>query len=175
MQGLALHIAPQIVTEQLKPPRVLDIGADRGVGRDEDVGQPPQCFGRRAAELVYIHIQRGRGDLPVLQSPNQGRLIDQLAPGDIDQTGARLHQPQLGRANELLGLGRPLGAQHDKVAVFKQARQVRRRQQLVHPLHVTLGVVADRRVASTRMPTALASRATSLPIPPRPMMPRVLS
>ena len=56
-----------------------------------------RAFTRR---LLREDVQCGAGQLPRLKGFQQGILIDELAPGHVDDTGARFHHGQLFFANQ---------------------------------------------------------------------------
>ena len=75
--------------------------------------------------------------LPAVQRLDQGGLVDQAAPGAVDDPDAGLHPRQRGGADQVAGLGRERRVQRDVVAAVPEV--VERRDALDAELRGPLG------------------------------------
>ncbi len=95
-----------------RPPDVR--GRRRPVRRQDHIVQLEQRIVERQ-RLDLEDIEAGAGDPPLAQRGRQRRLVDQLAPADVDEVRRRLHQRQLRRADQAAGrVGQP-AVQADEV------------------------------------------------------------
>ena len=70
-----------------------------------------------AGGFVDEHIQSGARQLLLLQRFQQGLIVNQLAPGHIDQARAGLHQRQPGAGNQVHRAGRQRRVQGDEIGL----------------------------------------------------------
>ena len=59
----------------------------------------------RGRRLGLLHVQAGAGDLSGLQGLDEGRLVDEGAPGGVDDAGRRLHLLKGLPVDDVPGLG----------------------------------------------------------------------
>ena len=70
--------------------------------------------------LAFEDVEAGGGDPPFAQRRRQGDVVDDAAASDVDQRRGRLHQRQLGGADEVMRLG---AVRHDDDQVVGLAQQ----------------------------------------------------
>ena len=97
--------------------------------RDEQIGRVPQRV-VRGQRFRGGHIQRGAGQLALLQHPDQGGLMDNAPARDDDEKGLRLQQGQFVRPDHPPRLGGDRDRHHHHVRLPQQRRHA------VHQLQV---------------------------------------
>src|SRR5579875_1671408 len=75
-------------------------------------------------ELADIDIEHGTAQLLAREGLGQRLLVDDLAARDIDQHASGLHQGEPPGIEQPVGFGRPLAADHDKIALPQEPVEV---------------------------------------------------
>ena len=91
------------------------------VGRGQQAGVVED--GQVAGGFVDEHIQGGAGQLLPFQRFQQGLIVNQLAPGHIDEARAGLHQRQAGAGNQVHRAGRQRRVQGHEIGLGQQFLQ----------------------------------------------------
>src|SRR5579883_2219884 len=125
-------------------------------------------------EFADIDIERRAAQMAARERLGQGRLVDNLAAGEVDEHAACLHAGEAVAVEQPGRLRRPLAADHDKIAFRQQAVEIPAAPIRLKPGGNCAGGGAWRRVPTTRMPSAAQSRPTSRPMPPTPTTQAVL-
>ncbi len=115
-QGPAVEVGAQVVAEDVDGAVPLLVADAGDVRRDQHAGIGPQLTPRRVLELADIDVEGGAAQVVAGQRVGQGLFIDDLAAGDIDQHGPRLHGGKALRVEQAGRLGRPLAADGDEIA-----------------------------------------------------------
>ena len=79
-------------------------GGDRGVRRDDDVGERGEGIVRRGG-LLPEHVEPRPAETAALQRLDQGRPVHDLGARDVDQHRARLHPAERGGVDHVFRLG----------------------------------------------------------------------
>src|ERR1700730_8612369 len=85
--------------------------------RDQYPAIGPQLRHRWPFEFADIDIERSAAQMIALHRVEKGVLVHDLASGDVDEHATLLHRGKPVLVEEPGGLGRPLAADHDEIAV----------------------------------------------------------
>src|SRR6516165_182930 len=91
-QWLAIEICAQILAEEIGGAVTILITARRDMRRDQYSGIGPEPRHRHVLEFTDIDIERRTAQMIALERVGEGLLVDDLAPGDVDEYAPRLHR-----------------------------------------------------------------------------------
>ena len=92
----------------------------------------------------------------LLQRPDQRLFVDDLSPGNVDQIGSRLHQPQFPFSKKKPRLRRDRNRHDDEVRLLEQSVDLLHCVAVIDPLALNWSSLG----ATTRMPSRLHRSAT---------------
>src|SRR5229473_4017939 len=91
--------------------------------------RPEPCH-RHVLEFTDINIESCAAQVIVLERLGEGPLVDDLAPGDVDDHAPRLHRGKAIRVEEAGCLRRQLAADHYEIAIRQEAIEIVRAAKL---------------------------------------------
>src|SRR5271170_7931432 len=100
------------------------ITARRDMRRDQYPGIGPEPRHRRVLEFTDINIERRAAQMIALERVGEGLLVDDLAPGHVDEHAPRLHRGKAPLVEETGRLPCPLGADHHEIAVRQEPIEI---------------------------------------------------
>src|SRR5262249_18328680 len=91
---------------------------------DQDSRISPEPYHRRPLEFADIDVERSASKMTALQRVKERILIDDLAPGDVDQHAAYLHRGKAVLVEQTSRLWRPLTADHHEIAMGQKVVEI---------------------------------------------------
>src|SRR5215471_7560866 len=92
--------------------------------RDQYPGIGPQLRRRRVLEFTNINIERRAAQMIALEGVGEGLLVDDLAPGDVDEHAPQLHRGKAVLVEQTGRLRRPLATDHHEIAVRQESIEI---------------------------------------------------
>src|SRR6266436_2389170 len=127
----AIEIGTQIVAEDVDTAMTVLIASGRNVRRDQHPGIGPETRHRRVLEFADINVERGAAQMITLKRVRESLLVDDLAPGDVDEHASRLHRGKAILIEQAGCLRRPLAADHHEIAPRQEPIEILRPAELV--------------------------------------------
>src|ERR1700692_835818 len=92
--------------------------------RDQYPRIGPEPCHRRVLEFADIDIEGRTAQMIALERIDEGLLVDDLAPGDVDEHAPRLHRGKTVLVEETGCLPRPLTADHHEIALGQEPIEI---------------------------------------------------
>jgi hypothetical protein len=119
----AIEVGVQIVAEDIYGAMPILVCGARDMRRDQHPGIGPKLRHGRVLEFTDIDIEHSASYVIAAKRIDEGFLVDDLAPDDVDEHAPRLHRGKAVDVKETGRLRRPLAADHNKIAVRQEPIQ----------------------------------------------------
>jgi hypothetical protein len=132
-ERLAIEIGAQIGTEDIYGTMPILVSGARDMRRDQHPWIGPEPRHGCVLEFTDIDIERSASYVIAAKRVDEGFLVDDLAPRDVDEHAPRLHRGKAVYVKETGRLRRPLAADHNKIAFRQEPIEILRAAELAEP------------------------------------------
>src|SRR5262245_26865522 len=115
-----VQVGAQIVGEHVKAPMLRYVCTAGDMRSDQDTLVLPEAGIGGVLELALVDCEADATQLARCERVDQGRLVDDLAAGDVDQHRSLAHRFERRAANQPRRLRRPLAADSHELALAEQ-------------------------------------------------------
>ena len=119
-----IEIGAPIGAEDIYGAMPILVTRARDMRRDQHPRIGPEPRHGRVLEFTDIDIERRAAQTIALEGVGEGFLVDDLAPGDVDEHGPRLHRGKAVLVEEMGRLRRPLAADHHEIALRQEPIEI---------------------------------------------------